>query len=362
MHEFPNQTPGPEQAPVKETQEKPAATVPATPMENIAAAPQPSRESLTERVAALESVLGPLSNEATEDIYKHTTGESADGEENAHPESTTEQEPRFLTLEDIRDKMNALLDTRTSGFEKPPRIKQHQDGHATLVEYEKKNNDGSSSIFSYIASGPRCANTVINIVHFRGDPDAGDYISGEDLSHYDEATGIWTDMPRYAPKDAQTPLQEIVKKYAAPVQEETLRKVIMMPLTDKDEAAEVDRLFKEVSAEGKREAIRELFRLFDDAESAFGTTDPTETDPSVVKEARDATKPLLNKAYAELIRLNKSEDRLPNPLGEWNPSGDLTEEQYDALNIRRKILSNAVGRLHKNPDGKFAIRHDLNDI
>ncbi len=232
----------------------------------------------------------------------------------------------------------------------------------TLVEYEKKNEDGSTSVLSYIAAGPRCASTVINIAHFRGDPDDGDYTSGEDLAHYDEATGIWTDMPKHVSKDTQAPLQEIVKEYASPSQEKNPHEVVMMPLADKGEAAEVDRLFKEASAEGSREAIRELFRLFDEAETAFGTTDPTETDPSMVKEARDATKPLLNKAYTELIRLNRSKDQLPDPLKIWNPSGDLTEEQFDALNRRRKVLSNAVGILHKNPDGKFAIRHDLNDV
>jgi len=42
----------------------------------------------------------------------------------------------------------------------------------------------------------------------------------------------------------------------------------------------------------------------------------------------------------------------------WNPSGDLTEEEFNTLNLHRKMLSNAIGIM--TASGK--VRHDLNKI
>lgn len=90
--------------------------------------------------------------------------------------------------------MNSLIDTRGGKAEKPPRIETRPDGLVTLVEYEIKNGDGSISVFAYRLVGSRSLNTVINIAHFRGNPDEGDWLGGNTLSNYDEKTGLWTDV------------------------------------------------------------------------------------------------------------------------------------------------------------------------
>lgn len=103
-----------------------------------------------------------------------------------------EREPHWLTLEEICGKMKSFIGTRKYNS---PRIKRLDDGLVTLVEYEAKNEDGSISVFSYIKAGPKSLNTVINVAHFRGNPDDGDWLGGGGtLSNYDEKTGKWSDV------------------------------------------------------------------------------------------------------------------------------------------------------------------------
>ena len=94
----------------------------------------------------------------------------------------------------------------------------------------------------------------------------------------------------------------------------------------------------------KKEKFENLCTLFDEAETMFES------------KGRDETKPLLGNHYANLGELNKSTEEI-NPLRLWNPTGDLTEDQFNELNLRRKILSNAIGV--KTASG---IRHDLNEV
>ena len=95
----------------------------------------------------------------------------------------------------------------------------------------------------------------------------------------------------------------------------------------------------------KRERVEDLRKIFDEAEAVFEAS------------GREAVKPFLNTIYSSLIGLNKLESSI-NPLERWNEEGDLTEEQFNELNLRRKKLSNAVGI--KTASGE--IRHDLNEI
>lgn len=108
------------------------------------------------------------------------------------PTPVSEKEPRWLSLEEIVGKMSTFIDKSKC---KPPRIEKREDGLVKLVEYEARNEDGSTSVFAYRLKGPRSANTTIDIAHFRGNPDDGDWLGGGGtLSNYDEVSGIWTDI------------------------------------------------------------------------------------------------------------------------------------------------------------------------
>lgn len=96
----------------------------------------------------------------------------------------------------------------------------------------------------------------------------------------------------------------------------------------------------------KQERFQKLGLLFLEAEHMFAI------------EGREAAKPLLNRIYDDLIVLNKRSKEEWKTIWIWNPEGDLTEQEFDEMNLRRKLLSNAIGI--KTASG--AIRHDLNTI
>lgn len=94
-----------------------------------------------------------------------------------------------------------------------------------------------------------------------------------------------------------------------------------------------------------QERFEVLRKSFDDAESAFEA------------QGREKAKAFLRGLYIELAHMNKSTSE-GNPLEKWNPAGDLTEAQFNELNLRRKKLSNAIGIITSTGE----IRHNLNDI
>lgn len=78
---------------------------------------------------------------------------------------------------------------------------------------------------------------------------------------------------------------------------------------------------------------------------------------TVAVEARKNAKPSLDMMTNTLNGLNKGEDK---SLRKWNPEGDLSEEQFNDLNLKRKQLANLLGALNANyPNG---IRHDIHEI
>ncbi|MEK7659738.1 MAG: hypothetical protein AAB343_00885 [Patescibacteria group bacterium] len=95
----------------------------------------------------------------------------------------------------------------------------------------------------------------------------------------------------------------------------------------------------------KRERFEHLCQAYDVAEATFAA------------EGREKTKPLLNILYSELAALNKTVGAI-YPFAVWNKDGDLTEDQFNDLNLRRKKLSNAVGIM----TASGVVRHDLNEI
>jgi hypothetical protein len=95
----------------------------------------------------------------------------------------------------------------------------------------------------------------------------------------------------------------------------------------------------------KREKVEKLRSIYDEAESIFEA------------EGREKTKPLLGPVYTLLSDLNKTTGQI-YPFEKWNPEGDLTEDQFNEFNLRRKKLSNAVGIM----TASGVVRHDLNEI
>ena len=97
--------------------------------------------------------------------------------------------------------------------------------------------------------------------------------------------------------------------------------------------------------EGK-ESVEELEALFAEAEAAFEA------------EGREKGKLYLTGIYDTLIGLNKRDKSDWETLWDWNPEGDLTEEEFSKLDLRRRKLSNAIGIM----TASGVVRHDLNDI
>lgn len=102
----------------------------------------------------------------------------------------------------------------------------------------------------------------------------------------------------------------------------------------------------ELESKTTAERVAEILTLFGEAETVLSV------------EGRDRAKLLTPKIYNELISLNKRSKEEYLTIWDWNPSGDLSEEEFNALNLRRKLLSNAIGIMTASGE----VRHDLNEI
>ena len=96
----------------------------------------------------------------------------------------------------------------------------------------------------------------------------------------------------------------------------------------------------------KQERLETLNGAFDEAERILEV------------EGRENAKLLLPKIYEDLIGLNGRDKGDWATVWIWNPEGDLTQEEFDSLNLRRKKLSNAIGIMTASGE----VRHDLNEI
>jgi hypothetical protein len=94
------------------------------------------------------------------------------------------------------------------------------------------------------------------------------------------------------------------------------------------------------------ESVAKLTILFSEAERILAT------------EGRDKAKTYLPMIYDELMALNKRDKNDFTTIWIWNSNGDLTKEEFNTLNLRRKILSNAIGIM----TASGVVRHDLNKI
>lgn len=93
-------------------------------------------------------------------------------------------------------------------------------------------------------------------------------------------------------------------------------------------------------------AVKKMETLFAEAETIL------------VTEGREKAKIYLPRIYDDLIVLNKRDKIDWINTWVWNPAGDLTEEEFNKLNLRRKLLSNAIGIM----TASGVVKHDLNKI
>ena len=97
----------------------------------------------------------------------------------------------------------------------------------------------------------------------------------------------------------------------------------------------------------KKERIENVVKALTEAEDIFEA------------EGREKAKLLLPKIYNEMIALNKRDKEKDwDTVLVWNPEGAFTQEEFEALNLRRKLLSNAIGVMTASGE----VRHDLNKI
>ncbi len=94
-----------------------------------------------------------------------------------------------------------------------------------------------------------------------------------------------------------------------------------------------------------QEAIEELRELFTEAEKTLET------------HGRDYAKPFMGRIYGELKRMNQSLPDEKTFIWHEHENG-LTQEQFNELNLRRKLLSNAIGIMTAGG----VVRHDLEKI
>ncbi|MFZ1719754.1 MAG: hypothetical protein WAU28_00205 [Candidatus Moraniibacteriota bacterium] len=104
-----------------------------------------------------------------------------------------EKEPRFLTLEEIKARIEKLC-----GQENPETVRTLEDEKGVyLHEVVTIDEKGDASLFSYRRSGnfqeTKSAHTVIDAAYFIGPLADGMCVGGDTLSDYDENSGIWTD-------------------------------------------------------------------------------------------------------------------------------------------------------------------------
>ncbi len=113
----------------------------------------------------------------------------------------------------------------------------------------------------------------------------------------------------------------------------------------------MDKTFEQPRNDQEKEfAISRLDAVFTEAESI--------PEAAFEGEKRAEGKKLIATIYSDLMTLKKRDASDWQIQWVWNPEGDLTEEQFKKFDLRRKILSNAIGIM----TASGAIRHDLNII
>jgi len=87
----------------------------------------------------------------------------------------------------------------------------------------------------------------------------------------------------------------------------------------------------------------------------------TEAESLVEAGDREGAKIRLPQIYGDILTLNMRNHENEEEWAVqwvWNPDGDLTEDEFNQLQRRRKLLSNAIGIM----TASGVVRHNLNEI
>lgn len=253
-----------------------------------------------------------------------------------------EQEPRFPTLEEIRQKIRKLA----LGQEVPESEESRGDEKGVyLYKVVTRDVKGDESLYSYKRAGSypemSTAATSIEVSYCKGPYNDGKGIcsGGENLSSYDIRTGTWRDVPlnaTIARRIADQPLAELslpknmdvlFKEESAKAASENAAKgkATAVVINGIESNPDPERVKKHFESLMNRALIRSVYILFDLAQR---------------KGARNEE--ILEMIYTSMIVLNKP-DPQANPLELWNPKGDLAEPQFNAFRVQMNSLSAAIG-------------------
>lgn len=110
-----------------------------------------------------------------------------------NPIPAAEKEPKFLSLEEVKAKIEKLC-----GKENPEVVRTLEDEKGVyLHEVVIVDDKGDASLFSYRRpnNNPKLAvaNILVDITYFEGSVESGMPVGGHTLSNYDEVSGEWTD-------------------------------------------------------------------------------------------------------------------------------------------------------------------------
>lgn len=110
-----------------------------------------------------------------------------------NPIPAPEKEPKFLSLAEVKAKIEAL-----TGQENPKVERLLEDERGVyLYEVVAVDDKGDASLYSYRRAGEyaesKAANTLVDVAYFVGPIEDGMCVGGDVLANYDEETGEWVD-------------------------------------------------------------------------------------------------------------------------------------------------------------------------
>jgi len=316
-----------------------------------------------------------------------------------NPTPSIEKEPRILSLEEVKAKMESLIGQEN--FEVLRTLEDEKGVYLYEVSTVDEAGDASQYTYKRENNHPKTFSiqTFIDVAYYAGTVEDGYPYNAEKLSDYDETTGQWTDMPKRKEfplytSTAMTSLGEVSLSYE--INPDTTNKILAtyskvknraqdegikgvsheeksysgqiiiaptVPLNSDMKKVEqnIIELFQKaleeklsnenINAKSIELAITHLENALNEAEQIFGSTDlddviaREQTNIELARSIREQVKPLLNSITTQIQILS---DIAPGEsLRQWNPNGNLTEEQFNSLTLRRKKLRNAIGAVTK---------------
>lgn len=246
---------------------------------------------------------------------------------------TPEKGPKHLSLPEVKVQIAKFVTGQEiPGSEKivgdPERVDHYEI--ATLDE------KGGGALYTYRADA-KIGNAVIDVAYSAGDPAQNDWIpGGSNLSKYDCATQIWTDI------NVNITAPELLPHRTEALPGELVKYPEMSKPEDDASEEEKKKYFENIFVRATIKSTRALFEM-------------TRREVAPSEE-------LLEMIYSSLVALNKAQ-AAERELGPWNADGELTEDeflefmrQFDALPkpagtviTKRTIKENANKRFEDEP-------------